>query len=140
MDSSVSPKDEIWFLRGWHHISNAVYSQSQLVNGTQDKFTLRRWLKTIFWKSWQKSNIWEGHLRIKIVCTNKLKADYTHVMTASIQYRITVFARVICALFSILTAEKSGCVKYADFFLWRSWSGFYSSIIDNTVRFVNILL
>ena len=33
----------------------------------------------------------------------------------------TVFARVICALFlSILAAEKSGCVKYADFFLWPS--------------------
>ena len=30
----------------------------------------------------------------------------------------TVFARVICALFfSILAAEKSGCVKYADFFV-----------------------
>ena len=30
----------------------------------------------------------------------------------------TVFARVICALFfSILAAEISGCVKYADFFL-----------------------
>jgi len=27
-----------------------------------------------------------------------------------------VFAGVICALFSILAAEKSGCVKYADFF------------------------
>ena len=33
---------------------------------------------------------------------------------------VTVFARVICALFSILATEKSGCVKYADFFLWRS--------------------
>jgi hypothetical protein len=30
---------------------------------------------------------------------------------------VTVFARVICALFfSILAAEKSGCIKYADFF------------------------
>ena len=29
----------------------------------------------------------------------------------------TVFARVICALFfSILAAEKLGCVKYADIF------------------------
>ena len=27
MDSSVSPKDEIWFLRVCHHISNAVYLQ-----------------------------------------------------------------------------------------------------------------
>jgi hypothetical protein len=27
----------------------------------------------------------------------------------------TVFTRVICALFSSLAAEKSGCVKYADF-------------------------
>ena len=25
MDSSVSPKDEIWFLRVCHHIANAVY-------------------------------------------------------------------------------------------------------------------
>jgi hypothetical protein len=25
MDSSVSPKDETWFLRVCHHISNAVY-------------------------------------------------------------------------------------------------------------------
>jgi hypothetical protein len=25
MDSSVSPKDEIWFLRVYHHISNTVY-------------------------------------------------------------------------------------------------------------------
>jgi len=25
MDSSVSPKDEIWFLRACHHISKAVY-------------------------------------------------------------------------------------------------------------------
>ena len=28
MDSSVSPKDEIWFLRVHHHISNAVLLQS----------------------------------------------------------------------------------------------------------------
>ena len=28
MDSSVSPKDEIWFLRVCHHISNAVYPDS----------------------------------------------------------------------------------------------------------------
>jgi len=26
MDSSVSPKDEIWFLRVCHHISNTVYT------------------------------------------------------------------------------------------------------------------
>jgi hypothetical protein len=31
--------------------------------------------------------------------------------------QITVFDRVICALFfSILAAEKSGCIKYDDFF------------------------
>jgi len=26
MDLSVAPKDEIWFLRMCHHISNAVYA------------------------------------------------------------------------------------------------------------------
>ena len=30
MDSSFSPKDEIWFLRVCHHISNAVYNLSIL--------------------------------------------------------------------------------------------------------------
>jgi hypothetical protein len=30
MDSSVSPKDEIWFLRVCHHISNAVYTSATL--------------------------------------------------------------------------------------------------------------
>ena len=28
MDLSVSPKDEIWFLRVFHHISNAVYNMN----------------------------------------------------------------------------------------------------------------
>jgi RNase P/RNase MRP subunit p29 len=31
MDSSVSPKDEIWFLRVCHHISNVVYLGVRLV-------------------------------------------------------------------------------------------------------------
>ena len=53
-------------------------------------------------------------------------------------YRIC--SRNLGTFFSILAAEKSGCVKYPDFFLWRYWSGFYSSIIEDTVRFVNILL
>jgi hypothetical protein len=32
MDSSVSPKDKIWFLRMCHHISNAVYNPQQRSN------------------------------------------------------------------------------------------------------------
>jgi hypothetical protein len=54
------------------------------------------------------------------------------------KYRIC--SRNLRTFFSILAAEKSGCLKYADFFVWRSRSGFYSSITENTVRFVNILL
>jgi hypothetical protein len=34
MDSSVSPKDEIWFLRVCHHISNAVYHTILLTDKT----------------------------------------------------------------------------------------------------------
>jgi hypothetical protein len=53
-----------------------------------------------------------------------------HTHTHTHIYTYTVFARVICALvFPILAAEKSGCVKYVDFFLWRFRSGFYSSIL-----------
>jgi len=29
MDLSVSPKDEIWFLRVCHHISNAIYQDNR---------------------------------------------------------------------------------------------------------------
>jgi uncharacterized CHY-type Zn-finger protein len=37
MDSSVAPKDEIWFLRVCHHISNAVYFKIPLfVPGNPD--------------------------------------------------------------------------------------------------------
>ena len=43
--------------------------------------------------------------------------DYAVVFFFAFTHLITVFARVIWALFfSILAAEKSGCVKYADFF------------------------
>jgi hypothetical protein len=31
MESSVSPKDEIWFLRVCHHISNTVYDKKKPV-------------------------------------------------------------------------------------------------------------
>ena len=36
----------------------------------------------------------------------------------NMNYRIC--SRNLSTFFSILAAEKSGCVKYADFFLWRS--------------------
>ena len=55
-------------------------------------------------------------------------------------YFITVFARVICALFLHFGRWKIAVRKICGFFLWRSWSGFYSSIIDNTVRFVYIFI
>jgi len=38
MDSSVSPKDEIWFLRMFHHISNAVYPALRIA---EEVYTLR---------------------------------------------------------------------------------------------------
>jgi len=45
MESSVSPKDEIWFLRVCHHISNAVY------NNEPATFTIYRLQTTDFVKS-----------------------------------------------------------------------------------------
>jgi len=44
MDSSVSPKDEIWFLRVCHHISNAVYFQ-------QSCKSLRQHIRSTHFKS-----------------------------------------------------------------------------------------
>jgi len=36
MDSSISPKDEIWLLRVCHHISNAVYQKRSATPSTLD--------------------------------------------------------------------------------------------------------
>ena len=51
----------------------------------------------------------------------------------------TVFARVICALFfpPILAAEKSGCVKYADFFCGGLCLGFI--LVQLRIRYVLLI-
>ena len=69
-----------------------------------------------------------------------MSCDITHLPCNRHKKEYTVFARVICALFffSILAAEKSGCVEYADFFCGGLDLGFI--IIENAVRFVNIVL
>ena len=59
MDPSVSQKDEIWFLRVCHHISNAVYQmlnrvvEGQISSDAQfEERCLREWTvtHTVFWK------------------------------------------------------------------------------------------
>jgi hypothetical protein len=42
--------------------------------------------------------------------------------------------------FPLFGRWKIAVRKICGFFVWRSWSGFYSSIIDNTVSFINILM
>ena len=42
MDSSVSPKDEIWFLRVCHHISNAVYQNIFRDSSLEERIILKR--------------------------------------------------------------------------------------------------
>jgi hypothetical protein len=48
-----------------------------------------------------------------LICAINCNAQVKNVATTE---KLTVFTRVICALFSSLDAEKSVCVKYADFF------------------------
>jgi len=42
MDSSVSPKDEIWFVRMCHHISDAVYHYT-LRNNPEERRSTSQW-------------------------------------------------------------------------------------------------
>jgi len=42
MDSSVSPKDEIWFVSVCHHISDAVYILSTVVVNSVNVYRVRR--------------------------------------------------------------------------------------------------
>jgi hypothetical protein len=51
---------------------------------------------------------------------------HTSLCQRLLNYRI--YSRNLRTFFSSLAAEKSGCVKYADFF------------VKNTVSFINILL
>jgi len=45
------------------------------------------------------------------------KMCLANIISDSYYKKNTLFDRVIWALFSLLAAEKSGCVKYADFFV-----------------------
>ena len=65
-----------------------------------------------------------------------LKATTLRTKDTQVKYRIC--SRNLRTFFSILAAEKSGYVKYADFFVVLIW--LYFSITENTARFVNILL
>jgi hypothetical protein len=59
-----------------------------------------------------------------------VSATYCDHLQGGVLWRIYRICSRNLRFFSILAAEKSGCLKYADFFfLWRSWSGFYSSIL-----------
>ena len=60
MDSSVSPKDEIWFLSVFHRISNAVY---QLRVGPEPTLGIPKCLARETIKSWteyEHSNTWKS--------------------------------------------------------------------------------
>ena len=59
---------------------------------------------------------------IKYIACLHMHFKHRKEWNRQLPFRYTLFARVICALFfSILAAEKSGCVKHADFFfVWRS--------------------
>jgi hypothetical protein len=72
--------------------------------------------------------------RMRFVCwITKATDTHTHNI-----YRI--YSRNLRTFIYDLAAKISECVKFANFCVWRSWSGFYSSIIENTVDFINILL
>ena len=66
MDSSVSPKDEIWFLRMRHHISNAVYISSSSYLVRQLEFQLH---SKQFWITNQPNGNWPGLPLQRIKCT-----------------------------------------------------------------------
>ena len=52
MDSSVSPKDEIWFLRVCHHISNAVYTRRPVRPYISKKGSSVHFFLHIFGRRW----------------------------------------------------------------------------------------
>jgi hypothetical protein len=95
-------------------------------------------------RQWHWRQTADGKILQRIVIVNIYFKMTSHwkksIYTISTNYTACrICSRNLRTFISILAAEKSGCVKYEDFFLWRSWSGFYSSIIENAVRFVNIL-
>jgi len=68
MDSSVSPKDEIWFLRVCHYISNAVYntiytstknSRKRIFEGRTSWWLRPRFKRNAAFYSLQTSSFWE---------------------------------------------------------------------------------
>jgi hypothetical protein len=94
------------------------------------------------------ASIWIAVAPYFVICRHKIMNNELQVILISTQkqncrksYLYAVFPLVICALFFFyFGCWKIGVRKICGFFLWRSWSGVYSSITENTVRVVNILL
>jgi hypothetical protein len=70
MDSSVSPKDEIWFLLVCHHISNAVYPHSAEEENLCASLTTPRIKRTLTGTSTQTADFSLGAVKVGFV-TNK---------------------------------------------------------------------
>jgi len=71
MDSSVSPKEEIWFLRVSHHISNAAYKNTSFMQCNRMLFECSsRWY--IWWTlQFQRLMISDPILRL-LLCTPQI--------------------------------------------------------------------
>jgi len=135
MDSSVSLKDEMWFLRVCHHISNAVYSvPSHFKRSLQCAITFQL-------ASTSTLAVAEGRLRLKCDgtrwCTggevkgklaNAVRSQYSshYLGTWCIQHYYRWCAQLGCQQSTELTPRR---FKWTSPFRWKSKSGFCACAI-----------
>jgi hypothetical protein len=64
MDSSVSPEDEIWFLRVCHHISTGLYTRSTVYVGVAEEVKTVRVPACCCQNTSNASRVWLGSFRV----------------------------------------------------------------------------
>jgi hypothetical protein len=126
MDSSLSLKDEIWFLRVCHHISNAVYiCQHESANLIPHyvPFVQGKW-----------RHIWSREVHVSLLVGKQLSVwGHPHNFASPSSIRLQPFRRTLhssaLSLSLSLTSQSSG---------WIKLSTIYTTHINNTSQTGNL--
>jgi len=129
MDSSISPKDEIWFLRVCHHISNADYFCVQTVRCRKytiesveckiNKTALFCKAATCFGSNLSRHKAWEERYKyVKVYFYEGGRHLSTFTLSLIILYRITYSKK--CPKYILnemkFVTDTSDSYRYAHFF------------------------
>ena len=121
-----------WWCAFGFHERQIIYRPAEMLFASQESM-----LYKLGWYGSSTCFICDLHWLLTIGWVFAHEVNYKLIKMSRSKYRI--FSRNLRTFF-YFGRWKIGVRKISGFFLWKSCSGFYYSITENTLRFVNILL